>query len=119
MEHINEITTSQLQQLMKEDDNVVVVDVREDEEVAQGMIEEAKHIKLDTIPEAVKDLDKNKHYVLVCRSGGRSMKASLFMDEQGIKVTNLTGGILYWVVELIRYYLRLLTISNIYIRLYY
>src|SRR5690625_7961935 len=85
MEHINEITTRELQQLMKEDDNVVVVDVREDEEVAQGMIEEAKHIKLDTIPEAVKDLEKNKHYVLVCRSGGRSMKAALFMDEQGFR----------------------------------
>src|SRR5690625_4457912 len=101
MEHINEITTRELQQLMKEDDNVVVVDVREDEEVAQGMIEEAKHIKLDTIPEAVKDLEKNKHYVLVCRSGGRSMNAALFMDEQGVKVSKMTGGMLNWDVEVI------------------
>src|SRR5699024_4052401 len=101
MEHINEITTSQLQQLMKEDDNVVVVDVREDEEVDQGMIEEAKDIKLITIPEVVKELDKNKHYVLVCRSEGRSMTASLFMDEQGFMVTNMTGGMLDWHGEVI------------------
>lgn len=101
MEHINKVTPSELQKLKGKDDNIVIVDVREDEEVAQGIIEDAKHIRLDTIPEAVKELNKNKHYVLVCRSGGRSMKAALFMDEQGFKVSNMTGGMLDWDGEVI------------------
>lgn len=101
MEYINEITPSELQQKLKEDESIIVVDVREDEEVAQGVIEEAKHIRLDNIPEAVKELDKNKHYVLVCRSGGRSMKAALFMDEKGFKVSNMTGGMLEWDGEVV------------------
>ncbi len=96
MDHIREITSDELRSLMKKDSSIEIIDVREDDEVAQGMIKEAKHIRLAEIPEAVQDLNKDKHYVMVCRSGGRSMKAALFMNEHGLKVTNMAGGMLEW-----------------------
>ena len=98
---INEIQPSDLEQLMREDENIIVIDVREDEEVAQGMIEGAIHIPLQTIPDAKDELDKNKHYTFVCRSGGRSTKAALYMEEHGFKVTNMTGGMMNWKGEVI------------------
>lgn len=100
MDHINEITPQELRELRKKED-LVVIDVREKEEVAQGMIEDAKHIPLQEIPEALENLDKNKHYVLVCRSGRRSMNAALYMDEQGFNVSNMVGGMLEWDGEVV------------------
>ncbi|SFA92063.1 Rhodanese-related sulfurtransferase [Lentibacillus halodurans] len=101
MDHINKVTPEEVKKLMKEDNDTVVVDVREDEEVAQGMIEGAKHIPLDKIPYSVNELDKNNHYILVCRSGNRSMKAASYMDERGFKVSNMEGGMLGWDGEVI------------------
>lgn len=101
MEHINEIKPNDLEQHIQDDEDLIIIDVREDEEVLQGMIEGAKHIPLQDIPSAKEKLDKSKHYVFVCRSGGRSMNAALFMDEQGFKVSNMTGGMLDWEGEVI------------------
>src|SRR5699024_375231 len=101
MENINEITPNKLQELKETNQGIEIIDVREDEEVAQGMIEGAKHIRLDKIPEEMKDLDKSKHYVLVCRSGRRSMNAALYLNENGYKVSNLVGGMLDWDGEII------------------
>ncbi|WP_106496849.1 rhodanese-like domain-containing protein [Lentibacillus sp. Marseille-P4043] len=101
MDHINELTPHEVEEVMEKDTNAVIIDVREDEEVAQGMIEHAKHIPLNKIPQAIKDLDKNKHYVLVCRSGGRSMNAALYMDEHGFNVSSMAGGMLEWDGEVI------------------
>ncbi|MGJ9457442.1 rhodanese-like domain-containing protein [Oceanobacillus sp. CF4.6] len=97
---IKEITPTEVEELMNKD-NIVVIDVREDEEVAQGIIEKAKHIPLGEIPEAASELDKNKDYILVCRSGARSMNASKYLNEQGFKVINMKGGMLKWEGEVI------------------
>lgn len=101
MEHIKEITPSELQKLRQEDENLVIIDVREDDEVAGGMIKNAKHIALQHIPYEKDKLDKTKHYVFVCRSGKRSMAAAAFMDEHGFNVCSLAGGMLEWDGEVI------------------
>ncbi|WP_164668310.1 rhodanese-like domain-containing protein [Virgibacillus doumboii] len=101
MEHINTVTPEEVEQLIEEDKDIVIVDVREDEEVAQGMIEDAKHIPLDKIPHSTNEMDKDKHYIFVCRSGRRSMMAASFMDERGFKVSSMEGGMQDWDGEVI------------------
>ncbi|MEC5424875.1 rhodanese-like domain-containing protein [Virgibacillus sp. C22-A2] len=101
MEHINKVSSKELIRIMENDNKPVVIDVRESEEVANGVIEGAKHIPLQSIPDVIEELDKSKHYVLVCRSGARSMKAASFLDEHGYKVSNLAGGMLEWEGEVI------------------
>ncbi|PAV27714.1 rhodanese-like domain-containing protein [Virgibacillus profundi] len=100
MDHINEIAPEEVEKLVDKE-NVVIIDVREDDEVAQGMIENAKHIALQNIPYSKDELDKSKDYIFVCRSGGRSMTAASYMDEHGFKVSNMTGGMLEWKGEVI------------------
>lgn len=94
---VNELTTSQVEQIIADKaEAVILVDVREQEEVEQGIIQEAIHIPLGEIPEAYKEFDQEKHYIIVCRSGNRSNKAAEFLQEQGIKVSNMVGGMLDW-----------------------
>ncbi|PAE15059.1 rhodanese-like domain-containing protein [Virgibacillus sp. 7505] len=78
-----------------------VIDVREDEEVEQGMIPGAIHIPLQQIPEKLPELPMDDTYVLVCRGGHRSMNAAAFMENQGYDVINMDGGMLEWKGELV------------------
>ena len=57
-----------------ENDNVVILDVRTDSEVAEGMIEGAIQIDINgsDFDSKIAALDKNKEYIIYCRSGGRS-----------------------------------------------
>ena len=51
--------------------------------------------------EKLESMDKNKFYFIYCRSGNRSSKACLIMNDMGFKNTfNLLGGILEWEGEL-------------------
>lgn len=92
------ISTDELKEQLEKGlpDDVMIIDVREDEEVESGMIPGAKHIRLGTLPERVEELDQNKTYIMVCRSGRRSEKASEFLVEQGFSVKNMDGGMLKW-----------------------
>lgn len=92
---IREITSEQLEQEI-EKKRYKIIDVREDEEVQQGMIPTAIHIPLGELPERLDELSKDDEYVLVCRSGARSYNASLFLADQGYNVINLKGGMLDW-----------------------
>ena len=73
-----------------------VVDVREVNEVAQGKIPGAIHIPLGLLEFRMNELDKNKTYVMVCRSGGRSSRATQFLDYYGYNVINMQGGMMAW-----------------------
>jgi len=42
------------------------------------------------------ELDKTIEYIMVCRSGARSGRATQFLKEYGFNVMNMTGGMLAW-----------------------
>jgi len=94
------ISAVELQEKIKNGEKVYIIDVREDAEVAEGKIPQAKHIPLGDIPQSLEKLDKNIHYYMVCRSGGRSSTACEFLNSQGYDVTNVTGGMLAWQGEI-------------------
>nr|WP_054754212.1 rhodanese-like domain-containing protein [Piscibacillus salipiscarius] len=73
-----------------------IIDVREDDEVAQGKIPGAQHIPLGELPDRLSEIDENKEHIMVCRSGGRSGKATDFLKSKGYKVKNMPGGMLEW-----------------------
>ena len=95
------ITTEELQKKLEAGEKLELVDVREDEEVAQGMIPGAKHIRMMTIPENLDQFDKEKEYIFICRSGARSENVCYYMQDQGYKVRNMIGGMLNWAGEVI------------------
>ncbi|WP_430787024.1 rhodanese-like domain-containing protein [Virgibacillus flavescens] len=93
---MKEITAKELGEKLINGKIINVIDVREEEEVALGKIPAAQHIPLGQIPERLDEIDKARHHVMVCRSGGRSGKACAFLSDQGYNVTNMSGGMLDW-----------------------
>ena len=77
--------------------NVRLIDVRRDEEVAAGVIPGAEHIALDTFDPAHLDLSDGRDVVLYCRSGRRSgIAAGRLTAYTGAPAQHLAGGILAW-----------------------
>ncbi len=79
---------------------VSIIDVRTREEYADGHIEGARNIDF-TSPsfsdEVIRTLEKDRSYVLYCRSGRRSALAAERMRELGFtNVVDLSGGVLSW-----------------------
>lgn len=90
------ITTDELQQRIESGEQLNIIDVREADEVAAGMIPGAKHIPLGEIEDRAGELDSGQPYYMVCRSGARSGRASAYLNELGIDATNVEGGMLSW-----------------------
>ncbi|MET3683803.1 rhodanese-related sulfurtransferase [Alkalibacillus flavidus] len=93
---MKEITTDEVKDLLEQDKDVKLIDVRETDEVAQGHIPGATNIPLGLLEFRENELDKNEEYIMVCRSGGRSGKATQFLKERGYNVQNMVGGMLAW-----------------------
>ncbi|MCM3237333.1 rhodanese-like domain-containing protein [Heyndrickxia oleronia] len=90
------ITPDELKEKLERGEKLNLIDVREADEVAEGMIPEAKHIPMGEIPESLDQLDQNLEYIMICRSGGRSARVCQFLQDNGYKVVNMEGGMLNW-----------------------
>ncbi len=76
--------------------DIQVLDVREDDEWTAGRIEGAVHIPLDELESRVKELDRNRPIVTVCRSGGRAGKAAEYLSGAGLNADVMDGGMTQW-----------------------
>ena len=80
----------------------VIIDVRTPQEFAEEHIENATNIDFysEAFQDMLNNLDKNKAYLIYCRSGGRSGNALNIMAELNFKeVYNVSGGIIAWNAE--------------------
>lgn len=78
---------------------VLVLDVREDDEWQAGHIEGAVHIPLSQLPERSSEISSGEEFrqvLAVCRSGGRSARATMFLRQQGHDAVNLDRGMHGW-----------------------
>ncbi|MBS4216742.1 rhodanese-like domain-containing protein [Bacillus sp. FJAT-49711] len=96
MELFKTITPEEVQKQLEEGKTLNLIDVREDDEVAEGMIPTAVHIKMGDIPDNLEKLDPNKEYIFICRSSGRSGRVCEYLINQGYNVCNMVGGMLKW-----------------------
>ncbi|MFT4286388.1 rhodanese-like domain-containing protein [Nocardioides sp.] len=72
-----------------------VLDVREDVEWAYGHIAGATHIPLGELPARLDEVPVGQ-LLVVCKVGGRSAQATMWLSGQGYEVVNLDGGMLDW-----------------------
>ena len=76
---------------------MVLLDVREPEELEQAAIAGAHHIPMRQVPERLGELPRDKPIVVFCHAGGRSRRVAQFLVENGFEqVFNLDGGIDAW-----------------------
>jgi len=83
---------------MKRHGDVVLVDVRTDQEISRGVIPGARHIPLHLLTARFEEIDRSCAVVFYCQSGARSAQASAFLSAKGWReVYNLAGGMNAWV----------------------
>lgn len=94
-----EVKDIEPQELWKKRDNVAIIDVRRPDEYngELGHVPGAKSLVLDTLPDVMEQIPRDKTLVFVCRSGGRSARAASWAVSEGYQsVYNLRGGMLLW-----------------------
>ncbi len=94
---IQEIDVTDLKARLDAGDDIELLDIRSDAELAQGILPNAQHVPMHLIPLKINDFAKDKDIILYCRSGARSYHACSYLAQQGINnVINLRGGIIAW-----------------------
>ncbi|MCB0516229.1 MAG: rhodanese-like domain-containing protein [Chitinophagales bacterium] len=96
----NTMEVAELKQVLDNNsDNIILVDVRTPEEVAQGIIDGAKVIDFSSsdFGDQIKQLPEGKKVIMYCAVGGRSARACAMLSGTGRgDVYNLRGGIEAW-----------------------
>ncbi len=77
----------------KHRDEYILLDVREDDELAIAKVSPSLHIPLGQLSTKLSSLDKEQKYVVMCHSGRRSQRAADLLKQQGYTAINMTGGI--------------------------
>ena len=83
-------------------EGITLIDVREHDEWAAGHAPGAVHIPLGELPARVEDLAQlpdGKPLYIVCRTGGRSARATMWLNASGWDAVNVAGGMKSWHAE--------------------
>jgi adenylyltransferase/sulfurtransferase len=97
----SEITPTELKRRLDAGEQIPLIDVREDRELAICKLPNLVHIPMGQLQARIDELNeyKDKEVVVYCRSGGRSHQCAMYMRRMGFKALNLVGGILAWSTE--------------------
>jgi rhodanese-related sulfurtransferase len=78
------------------DGGALLLDVRNLDEWDAGHAPGATLVPLSQLAERVAELPSDRRIVAICRSGGRSARATDFLCAQGLDAVNLVGGMQAW-----------------------
>lgn len=95
---VRQINEEQLKSIIaKNCDDTLIIDVRERDEYVHAHIPGVPLISMHSIPPLISYFDKERSYVFVCHSGGRSQTVCEYMQASGIaNVSNFLGGMINW-----------------------
>lgn len=94
------VSVDTVAELVAAEADVVVIDVREDWEFAQGRIPGARWLPMAQIPGRLDDIPRDVPVILACRSDNRSGQVYQFLRQQGFEnVHNMRGGMVHWVAS--------------------
>lgn len=97
LESAYEITPAEVAAWRDRDDQLFLLDVREQNEWEIGHLPDATRISINELPSRLHELDSARDMVVYCRSGARSARAVELLRTAGFrKIKNMTGGILRW-----------------------
>ncbi len=97
VESISVLTVDDLKNKIESNEDLEILDVRDDNEWELGHIRGARHIYVGDLESTELDLPHNKTIVVYCSTGKRSsLAASILKRKKYQNVYNLMGGITVW-----------------------
>lgn len=94
-------TVHELRKRLDLGDPPVLLDVREEWEMARCQLPGSIWIPMGQVMARASELSKNAETVVICHHGIRSWQVAKFLEREGfVNVINLTGGIDAWAKEI-------------------
>jgi rhodanese-related sulfurtransferase len=93
---IPEISPAEFLSRRQNGEDLTLLDVREAWELGVASVPDVVHIPMGEIASRIGELDASKETVVLCRSGKRSLEVAKYLQGNGFKALNLSGGILAW-----------------------
>ena len=94
---LSNLTPAEIRDTLAARTDVMLVDVREPAEYAIAYIEGATLVPMQTIPQQLATLPRDREIILHCHQGMRSEMAGNFLLAQGFpRVSHMVGGIDRW-----------------------
>ncbi len=99
--NIPSITCQELSQRLEAGEPLLLLDVREPEELEISQLDGVTCIPLLQLPDRVGEIDQEAEIVVICRTGNRSGQATSYLRSHGFhQVYNLEGGMNRWAEEI-------------------
>jgi rhodanese-related sulfurtransferase len=98
-ELLREIEPAEAQALIAQN-KASLIDCRFEEEWELWRLKNARLIPLEEIRDRSRGLDKDRQYIVYCRTGRRSRAAAFLLRQAGLDALSLKGGIAGWPYEL-------------------
>ena len=91
------VTTGEAVRMINQED-AVVVDIRDKKEFATGHLVDAVNIPYGSLAERMGELDphKSRPLILVCKSGQTVGMAGKMLREKGFNALRMSGGMMEW-----------------------
>jgi len=94
---VTEISVDELKRRRDAGEKIVLLDVREPDEVETASIPWAMVVPMQEVPARMHELPRDEPLVVMCHHGGRSERVASFLAANGYgNVVNLAGGIDAW-----------------------
>ncbi len=74
----------------------VLIDVREQDEWDAGHAPDALLVPLSELQSRVDEIPTDQPVLIICHSGGRSLRATSFLRAEGVDAINVVGGMTAW-----------------------
>jgi rhodanese-related sulfurtransferase len=95
---MNNYSASEVKQMLKSNSNIILLDVRTEQERKSGSIKPSIHIPLHEIDFKTDQLKKyqSSEIICYCQSGMRSVSAAIKLKKLGFNSSNMRGGYVTW-----------------------
>ena len=94
-----DISPEEVFQIMENNEDYLIVDVRTKEEFDSGHLEGALLLPVQELGERLDELPMDKPIIVYCRSGNRSRTAANILIDNGFTMVYDMGGISSWTAE--------------------
>src|ERR1700691_6230483 len=94
---VREVSANEATELLEGE--AVLLDVRQENEWNAGHAPMATLVPLAELADHLDELPRDRLIICACRSGGRSLRAATYLQENGFDVVNLSGGMMAWFAE--------------------
>ena len=94
---VKHLSALELNDKIKKNEQLLLLDVREQSEFQYTHIANSILIPLNQLPTRLNELNLEDEIIVICHHGMRSQQAANYLDHSGFKnIANLTGGIDAW-----------------------